>query len=210
MTKRILCFGDSNTWGYNAKDGSRYSQDIRWTGRLAKLLPQSTIIEEGLNGRTTQTDYKDRKGKHGLNYLYPCMDSHSPVDLVTLCLGANDVKAEFKKSAGEINEGLKTMVDVILGKGLERPSPGVKVLVILPFKIIEGAGPYSDGTFLGASAKIDELRKLVAAWPPRPDVYVLDLYDEVETDLADGVHITPQGHETIARRVAGAVTEILG
>ena len=32
--KNILCFGDSNTWGYDPVTGSRYAYDVRWTGRL--------------------------------------------------------------------------------------------------------------------------------------------------------------------------------
>ena len=52
--KHILCFGDSNTWGYSPQDGSRFPIDVRWTGVLQKTLGSNyRIIEEGLNGRTT-------------------------------------------------------------------------------------------------------------------------------------------------------------
>ncbi|NBT63057.1 MAG: G-D-S-L family lipolytic protein, partial [Planctomycetia bacterium] len=52
--KNILCFGDSNTWGYVPGIGNRYPKQIRWTGILQNLLGNSSfIIEEGLNGRTT-------------------------------------------------------------------------------------------------------------------------------------------------------------
>ena len=39
--KRILCYGDSNTWGHNPEpDGEdfRYGDDVRWTGMLQKCL----------------------------------------------------------------------------------------------------------------------------------------------------------------------------
>lgn len=51
----VLCFGDSNTFGTNpAKPGTRHPFNIRWTGRLAKLLgPEWRVIEEGMGGRTS-------------------------------------------------------------------------------------------------------------------------------------------------------------
>lgn len=51
MSKRILCFGDSNTWGYDGQTGLRFAEDVRWTGVLQSLLgPEYTVLEEGQNG----------------------------------------------------------------------------------------------------------------------------------------------------------------
>ena len=55
---RILCFGDSNTYGYIPDGSGRYSEDIRWTGLLQKkLASEATVIEivrknNGVSGRT--------------------------------------------------------------------------------------------------------------------------------------------------------------
>ena len=55
--KTILCFGDSNTWGYNSSNQQRFGPDERWTGVLRKKLGAGfRIIKEGLNGRTTVWD----------------------------------------------------------------------------------------------------------------------------------------------------------
>ena len=52
--KRIVCFGDSNTYGYDAITDGRFDENTRWTCVLQKLAgPDYTIIEEGLSGRTT-------------------------------------------------------------------------------------------------------------------------------------------------------------
>ena len=52
MKRRILCFGDSNTWGYKPT-GGRYDEETRWPMRMQRLLGDGYIvIEEGLNGRT--------------------------------------------------------------------------------------------------------------------------------------------------------------
>lgn len=68
----VLCFGDSNTWGYNPKDGSRFSWEIRWTGRLQKELQGDGIrvLEEGLCGRTTIFEDPLRQGRRGTE-LFP-------------------------------------------------------------------------------------------------------------------------------------------
>ena len=51
--KNILCYGDSNTWGYIPGTGGRYPRDIRWTGRMAKALGEDYyVLEAGLSGRT--------------------------------------------------------------------------------------------------------------------------------------------------------------
>ena len=58
--KSILCFGDSNTWGYDPATKTRFSRDKRWTGLLQKYLgSEYYIVEEGLNGRTTNIDEKE-------------------------------------------------------------------------------------------------------------------------------------------------------
>ena len=49
--KTILCFGDSNTWGYNPSNQQRFGPDEGWTGVLRNQLGVGfRIIEEGLNG----------------------------------------------------------------------------------------------------------------------------------------------------------------
>ncbi|MFR0962663.1 MAG: hypothetical protein ACLSGB_12965 [Dorea sp.] len=48
-----MCYGDSNTWGYDAITDGRFPDEVRWTGKLQeKLGAEYTVIEEGLCGRT--------------------------------------------------------------------------------------------------------------------------------------------------------------
>ena len=59
MSKTILAFGDSNTFGTppmldRDSNNSRYEEDIRWPMVMQKYLdPYWQVIEEGLPGRTT-------------------------------------------------------------------------------------------------------------------------------------------------------------
>jgi lysophospholipase L1-like esterase len=102
---RILCIGDSNTWGYNPENGSRFEK--RWTKVLASYMPEHEIIEEGLNGRTllSQDIYvKERCGIDGLKML---LLSHRPIDCVIIMLGTNELKNCFKCSADYIANGVE-------------------------------------------------------------------------------------------------------
>ena len=90
--KRILCFGDSNTWGYiPGTKHNRYPADIRWTGVLQQLLgSEFEIIEEALNSRgITKGDSRPGKeGRVGMEYILPCLDSHDPLYYVIVMLGS--------------------------------------------------------------------------------------------------------------------------
>ena len=50
-SKTIVCFGDSNTHGYDSSTGGRFSEKERWTCLLQEMLPSDYLVrEEGLSG----------------------------------------------------------------------------------------------------------------------------------------------------------------
>ena len=95
LSPRILCFGDSLTWGDDpACVGHRLSH--RWPVSLQDTLgPGYVIIEEGQCGRNIATDDPAEGEKNGMKYILPCLESHSPLDLVIIMLGTNDTKERF-------------------------------------------------------------------------------------------------------------------
>lgn len=101
--RTILCYGDSNTWGFDPATRTRFAPDVRWTGVLAdRLGSEFRVIEEGLNGRTTRWDDPIETDHNGLTYLRPCAESHQPLDLIIVMLGTNDLKQRFNLSASDI------------------------------------------------------------------------------------------------------------
>ena len=87
MTRTVVCFGDSNTHGADPSGAGRLPRDVRWPRVMERALGDGyEIIEEGLNGRCTVWDTPTDKGRNGLTYLYPCLISHAPVDLVIIML----------------------------------------------------------------------------------------------------------------------------
>src|SRR5271165_6929995 len=110
----VLCYGDSNTWGHNPENGLRYARDQRWPGVLRQSLGLGyDVIEEGLSGRTTVFNDPLEPYKSGKEYLPPCLRSHSPVDLVILMLGTNDVQSRYNVSALEISLGMGVLIEII-------------------------------------------------------------------------------------------------
>jgi len=107
----ILCFGDSNTYGYRPDGSGRFDADTRWTGLLQKKLgTNDRIIEEGLCGRTTVFSDELREGRRGLDTIGILLESHAPVDLLILMLGTNDCKTRYNASAGTIAKGLEQVI----------------------------------------------------------------------------------------------------
>lgn len=85
MKKHIVCFGDSNTHGYCAMNDGRFDENERWTCLLQKNLGEDyLVLEEGLSGRTTCFNDPLFEGLSGLDYIYPCLMSHEPVDLLVI------------------------------------------------------------------------------------------------------------------------------
>ena len=82
--RHILCYGDSNTWGYTPGTGERHAPDVRWTGVLRRLLGEGwEVLEEGMNGRTTVFDNPMSQGRNGSAYLLTCLETHKPLDPVS-------------------------------------------------------------------------------------------------------------------------------
>ncbi len=208
MLKRVLCFGDSNTWGYRPEDRQRYAPTERWTGILQTLLGANyQVIEEGLNGRTTNIDYPDRFARQARNYLIPCLDSHYPLDFVILNLGANDMKFVFNRSAQDIALAIDDLIKIILGRGLERPSLGVKVVLVGPTKILEGLGDYG-AEFKGATQKSAELGACLADVAKRNGILFENLFGVIEPSRVDGVHLDLAANIRIAEIFYRRILEI--
>lgn len=204
MKYRILCYGDSNTWGYiSGSDHLRYGENQRWTRLLSqKLGDQFEIIEEGLNSRTLISDdlRPGKEGKNGYEYLIPCLDTHDPIDLVIIMLGTNELKKSFNKTIEEIGDIFeKYFVKTILNRKSQFADKYPKVLVIAP-PITKDIG---SGKYEGAyekSLRFNEIYKEIA---DRNECYFVD-NTSLEPGI-DGVHLTKESHELLAEKIYNVV-----
>ena len=114
--KRLLCFGDSNTWGYvPATTGERYEWKTRWPGVVQqKLGSDYAVIEEALNGRTTVWDDPMKPDRNGSKQLPIILETHTPIDLVIIALGVNDLTHHFHLNAIDIALGVGTLAEIVI------------------------------------------------------------------------------------------------
>ena len=206
--KTILCYGDSNTWGYNAADAGRFPREVRWTGVMAHELGAGYhVIEEGLNGRTTVWDDPIEGYKNGKEYLIPCLETHRPIDLVVLMLGSNDLKVRFSVSAYDIANGAGVLVDVIhkSAAGPDGRAPQVLLMAPPPIATLSEFAEMFDGA-AAKSAKFAQHYKRVA---DERGCAFLDTATVIVSSYMDGIHLDPSEHGKLGLAVAGRVRELL-
>ncbi len=208
--KTILCYGDSNTWGYNASSGARYPLNARWTSVLARELGDDYhVIAEGLNGRTTVwPDPIEGEYKNGKSYLIPCLESHHPVDLVVLMLGTNDLKHRYGLSAWDIAAGTTTLLQMILVSAFGPEGRAPEVLLIAPAATCVGRGAFAE-MFAGADEKSRALGYFYAAAAALNGCDFLDASGVVVSDPTDGIHLAESELPKLGQAVAAAVRQIL-
>ena len=133
--KRIVCFGDSNTWGYDPVTHTRYDESVRWPMVLQALLGDAyQIIEEGQNGRTiANPDPWEWGTKCGMDYVLPMVETHNPFDLLIIMLGSNDLKRKFSLPAADIAGSLQNMLMKVRGyAAYQLGCPDLKILIVSP------------------------------------------------------------------------------
>lgn len=207
--KRVLCFGDSNTWGYDPAIKNRFAPDVRWTGVLSATLgPDYTVIEEGLNGRTTVWDDPIEGYKNGRSYLIPCLETHRPLDLVVLMLGTNDLKKRFSLSAFDIAQGAAVLVREILisGSGYDLEAP--KVLLMAPPPVV-ALTDFAE-MFEGAEPKSKGFARHYAAVAQLMGCAFLDAATVIVSSPIDGIHFEASEHARLGKAVAEQVKRIIG
>jgi len=207
----ILCYGDSNTWGYEPVTGSRLSAQQRWPGALRRGLPASCeVVEEGLCGRTVQQDDPYEPGRSGLAYLAPCLASHAPIDLVVLMLGTNDLKGLFRLDVAQIARGAARLVrevrQSLAGPGGAPP----EVLLVAPPPL---AAPPRLAEIWGFTAEsVATSRQLAAYYRRAAEDLGCPFFDAGEIAAAsalDGVHLDLPAHEKLGTALAGRVRLVL-
>jgi len=210
MKKQVLCYGDSNTWGYSPHTTERYPSLVRWVGVLAGALGADyDVIPEGLNGRTTVWDDPLEGGpnKNGAKYLAPCLESHMPLDLVVVMLGTNDLKHRFSLTAFDIAQGVGVLVDIIRGSCAGRHGAPPRILLVVPPPLVE-LGDFRD-MFQGGLEKSKEFCEQYRRVAEEKGCPLLDASEHVTSSLLDGVHWEPDGHKAFGLAVASRVRELL-
>ena len=206
--RRILCYGDSNTWGYEPATGNRFPEDMRWPGVLARELGDDfRVIEEALNGRTTVREDPVEEYKNGKDYLRPCLESHRPLNLVIIALGVNDLKARFFASASDAADGAGVLVSNAQRSGVRPDGTSPAVLLVAPPPV----GHLSElaQMFAGAEKKSKGFSRQYRRVAQKYGCMLLDAGEVVRASDRDGIHLEGGEHRKLGEAVAASVKKIL-
>lgn len=199
--KTVLCYGDSNTWGYLAPDGERLGRWERWPGVLQSLLAdRAHVVEEGLNGRTTVFDVPADPDRNGLTYLGVALETHAPVDLLLLFLGVNDMFLPHPVTARWVAASVGALVDAARGSewGPGGGPPAVVVLVPPPFGPLGELEPWSPQGAAESARFSEEFGQMAT----EHECELVDLKGAVAFAPADGIHLDAEGHQMLGRLMA--------
>lgn len=199
-SRRILIFGDSNTYGHDPV-GPRYGESVRWPCKLQQLLgPNVRIIEEGLCGRTCVTDDPAVPGRRGLDYLFPCLMSHSPLDTLVIMLGTNDTKEPFGLSAELIAHGLGELLDTAMNAPVWKAEPDILVVCPFPIDPCYSQGLYRDSMGKGCCEKSRQLAPLFEEIAKQYGCRFADAatFPNICVNPLDGIHLTEKAHLALA------------
>ena len=175
---RILCFGDSNTYGWDPRSylADRYAPGDRWP-ELLGLENGWEVVNLGLNGRQIpRSPYPPR-----------LFDRYKPVDRFLIMLGTNDLLqgASARQAAGLMEASLK------------KTKPRRKLLLIAP-------PPMKRGAWVPTDALVEEAWRLAECYSLVARTLDIPFADTRDWDLElafDGVHLTENGHHVFAARM---------
>ena len=204
MKKRVMCFGDSNTWGYTPITGARYPEDVRYTGVLQQALGADyRVVEEGLNGRTTAFPDLLRKNRAGIEHMEPIILSQLPLDYLVFMLGTNDTKERYHAAPEEIGMGMENMImeanNIFRGK-----ESSCEIILTAPVPMCLADGDDFSLTALSA----EKSRKLAPVYREIAKLHgchFLDLAEVTDAIGEDGVHLTPEAHRAIGEALAALI-----
>jgi len=168
---KIICYGDSNTYGYDPRSplGERYDPECRWVDILASTTGWE-VLNCGLNGR----EIPDKPVRIG-----------EDADLLVVMLGTNDLLQFWPLAAAA-----EKMSRFISGLSVERS----RILLVAPPPMVRGA-------WVEDEELIRDSRELAHAYRNTAQALGIGFADAGNWGVSvshDGVHFSENGHRAFA------------
>lgn len=222
MKKTILIYGDSNTYGVDPAKSAGKVPDPDKTGRLPKedrypsviqeiLGDEYDVIPEGLPGRTTVYADPVYPFFDGRAHAVPIIKSHTPIHLLVVNLGVNDLKVTFTPEEDTLKRAMQELLKVLLNPYLYDDWKAPKLLLVSPTAIcdnIEKTRMYGmyDYHSRELSLALGRIYKGVA------DEFGCEFFDAAGVSVAselDAIHLDAQNHHALGEALAAKIKEIL-
>lgn len=200
----ILCYGDSNTWGYvpningYSKDAimQQYDEKDCWWYNLKK---NNNLQINGLCGRCIAHENRWLKNRNAMQTIKSDLKKYQNLDLVIVQLGTNDCKSEYGDSAIDITKNLQTLLRII------RTITKASITIISP-AIIKENNKITMKYYIGAEKKSAELDKLFQALANKEN-YIFISGKTLELG-EDGEHLTKLGHRQLSIQLQQKLTNL--
>lgn len=214
--RTVLCFGDSNTWGFvpRLEQGEtrfgRYDAATRWPRVLEVLMsPGVRVVEHGICGlvgamKSGAARFEDGQSRAAIDHVQGLLSANWPVDELVVMLGTNDLAWPELAQAGPIAGGIVTTIRQGLASHdwLGGPAPAVTLVSPIPL----GPAARALGVAEEGLTRSRALAPALAAAAKEAGWAFLDAAAAGELDTEDGVHWSAAHHQRFARMLAEALT----
>ena len=195
--KKVLCYGDSNTFGFNPKDNSRYDENTRWTSVLQNLLGTDyEVINEGMCNRTGFVDNPDGFLFSGAKHFPKFISKYENIDILILWLGTNDLMFQYHVDFETVENGLKNLIELAQTKSK-------RIIIVPPVTLDETIlkGYFSDRF---DETSIKKSKEIILAYKKLAETYHCEYFDVnefVKPSDIDGLHYDETSHKIIAKNI---------
>ena len=180
---KILCFGDSNTYGYDPRSyfGGQYPAQHRWVDLLAQKLG-CKVVNAGENGR----EIPRREGE--LQRFDLMLSNQKPMDLLLVMLGGNDLlQGNSVEAVAQRMEAFLTRI----------PLEKSQIVLIGPPRL-------KPGVWITDARLLEDCVQLNVAYRTVAEKLGIRFVDATDWDIEvtfDGVHYSEKGHKTFAEQL---------
>lgn len=204
--KKILIFGDSNTFGFIPQNFKRYNKDERFSGILAEILaPDFEVIEEGMNNRTGFFRNPEGLKQSGGEYLPIYLQNYKDLDICVLALGTNDAQFFYELDKEITQKGLENLI-----RAAKESNPKAKIIIIPPVKITQNILK-STFSMMFNQESIEKIQKVFPIFEETAQAnncLYFDFNTITKPSEIDGLHYTIESHKLIAQHLAKFIRAI--
>ena len=199
MAGTIICYGDSNTYGYDPCTlmGDQYPEQNRWTGILESET-EWKIENHGICGRCIP--HTGSQIRFACEQLKDWQDKDAPV-WMWIMLGTNDLLQEQQFTAKDTAQRMETFLKKLMAE------PAVSSGKITLYLIAPARMEY--GAWVDEERLYQEPRQLGEEYKKVAERLGIGFTDAGKWDIPvvyDGVHFSEKGHHIFAQNIQEEIT----